>query len=269
MPNWQALSKEKHANAGWVSPTGYPQAKTDAVAPLLVAELSHALAYYPIVFSPASDGVYRLHALLSLESGSNLFLNYQDKWMVPYVPAVYRSYPFNMVQNEEDKHILAVDVDAAFFHEQAQQDDQAVLVEDGQPSDSLKPLINFMQQRVVQQKQTDQLVAQLSEKDLIEEWPIKLKVGPAEEDMRKLGGLFRINEAKLQALPEADISELAKSGALSVAYAQLFSQARLKEMQARFIQFKQQTQAAAPAAAEQIDLDKLFDGDSDSDVFSF
>ncbi|SBS25801.1 SapC [Marinomonas aquimarina] len=267
MPNWQALSKEKHAKAGWVSPTGYPQAKTDAIAPLLVAELSHALAYYPIVLAPVENGGFRLNVLLSLESGSNLFVNYQDKWMVPYVPAVYRSYPFNMMLSEEGKHVLAVDVESAFFHEQAESSDQAVLDDEGQPGESLKPMIGFMQQRLLQQQQTDALVLQLVEKGLVEEWPIQLKVGPAEEDVRKLGGLFRINERKLQELPESDISALAKSGALSIAYAQLFSQARLKEMQARFIQFKQQTQTAAPV--EQVDLDKLFDGESDSDVFSF
>ncbi len=267
MPNWQALSKEKHANAGWVSPTGYPQAKADAIAPLLAAELSHALAYYPFVFAPVEGGRYRLNVLLSLESGSNLFVNFDNKWMVPYIPAVYRSYPFNMMQEEVGNHVLAVDLDSTFFHEQAQSDDHTVLDADGEASETLKPLINFMQQRLVQQQQTDVLVAQLSDKGLIEEWPIELKVGPTEDDVRKLGGLFRINERKLQELSEADISELAKSGALSITYAQLFSQARLKEMQARFIQFKQQTLAATPV--EQVDLDKLFDGESDSDVFSF
>lgn len=268
MPNWQALSKDKHANAGWVSPTGYPQAKADAIAPLLVAEMGHALAYYPIVFAPVGESGYRLNALLSLESSTNTFINFEDKWMVPYVPAVYRSYPFNMMQNTEGNHVLAVDLDSGFFHEQSESGDNAVLAEDGQASDSLKPLIDFMQQRLAQQQQTDQLVAQLVEKGLLEEWPIELKVGPEEEDVRKLAGLFRINESKLQNLPEIELSELAKSGALSIAYAQLFSQARLKELQVRYVSFKQQLQVVSDQG-EKVDLDKLFDGESESDVFSF
>ncbi|MCO4785273.1 MAG: SapC family protein [Marinomonas atlantica] len=267
MSNWHALSKEKHANAGWVSPTGYPQAKTDAIAPLLMAEMGHAMAYYPFAFAPIEGGVYRLNVLMSFESETNLFVNFQSKWMVPYVPAVYRSYPFNMMQNTEGGHVLAVDVDSEFFHESAESEDQVVLSDDGQPSDSLKPLIEFMQQRLLQQQQTDQLVAQLVEKNLVEEWPIELKYGPDDEDVRKLAGLYRINEKALQELPETELSELAKSGALAIAYAQLFSLARLKDLQTRYVQFKQQTQQQA--APEEIDLDKLFDGDSDSDVFSF
>lgn len=267
MPNWQALSKEKHANAGWVPPTGYPQAKSDAIAPLLAAELSHALAYYPIVFAPKKEGGFSLNVLLSLESNTNVFINFQDKWMVPYVPASFRSYPFNMMQNAEGKHVLAVDVESSFFHTQALPTDKAVLETDGLASESLKPMINFMQHRLLQQQQTDALVSQLAEKDLIEEWPINLKIGESEDEVRKLGGLFKINELKLQALPESDISNLAKTGALSIAYAQLFSQARMKELRTRFIQYKNQTQGVAPV--EQVDLDKLFDGESDSDVFSF
>lgn len=269
MPNWHALSKEKHANAGWLPPTGYPQAKTDAIAPLLVAEMGHALAHYPFAFAPIEGGAFRLNVLLSLESSTNLFVNFQNKWMVPYVPAVYRSYPFNMMLNSEGGHVLAVDVDSDFFQEQAEDEAQAVLSEDGQPSESVKPLIEFMQQRLIQQQQTDRLVAQLAEKNLIEEWPIELKFGPSDEDVRKLGGLFRINEKALQELPPEDLSALTKSGALAIAYAQLFSMARMRELQARFVQFKQQSQTAGQSAVEEIDLDKLFDGESESDVFSF
>lgn len=265
MANWHALSKEKHENSGWVAPTGYPQAKQDAMTPLLVAELSHAIAYFPIVFAPVAEGRYQLNALLSVESGTNLFLTAQNKWMVPYVPASYRSTPFNMLPNENGEFVLAVDMDSEFFHLEAQADDRAVLV-DGQPAEDMASLIEFMRHRVAQQKQTNELVQQLSEANLIEAWPIEFKVGPAEEDVRRVNGLFRINEPALMALPEQTLAELMKSGALAMAYAQLLSQARLQDLQKRYAIFKQQM---TPESTEAVDLDKLFDGDSEGDVFSF
>lgn len=266
MPSWHALSKEKHVNSGWAAPTGYPQAKTDSIVPLLAAEVSSALPYYPLVFAKNAQGDFQLSALLSLESGSNLFVNMANQWMVPYIPAAFRSYPFHMMSNNEGGHVLAVDVDSAFFHEQAQPGDQPILTSDGQPDENLKPLITFMQQRVAQQKQTDTLVKSLQESGVIESWSIDVRFGPQEEDVRKVIGLFRVNEKALQELPDDKLSELAKSGALGIAYGQLLSMARVKELQARYLQFVQQTKKSD---IEKVDLDKMFDGDTGNDVFSF
>lgn len=130
----------------------------------------------------------------------------------------------------------------------------------------MKPLITFMQQRLLQQKQTDALVKQIADVGLIEPWSIDVRFGPGEEDVRKLLGLSRINEQKLKELDPANLSELAKTGALGLIYAQLLSMARIKDLQARYLQYKRQTQKAE---VEKVDLDKMFDGDSGADVFSF
>ena len=266
MPNWQALSKEKHLKSGWVPPNGYPQVKKESAAPILAAELGEALPYYPLVFIADNKGEFRLNVLLSLESGSNLFVNMANQWMVPYVPAAYRSYPFQMMENGKGGQVLAVDVDSQFFQVEAVSSDRRILTDEGEPQESTKPLITFMQQRYAQQKQTDALVKQIADLELIESWSIDVRFGPGEEDVRKLLGLSRINELKLKELEPSQLSELAKTGALGLVYAQLLSMARIKDLQARYLQFKKQTQKTE---VEKIDLDKMFDGDSGSDVFSF
>lgn len=266
MPNWHALSKEKHINSGWIAPTGYPQAKSDSIVPILAAEIGQALAFYPLAFSKTDASGYQLNALLSLESGTNLFVNMANQWMVPYIPAAFRSYPFNMMSNSSADQVLAVDIDSGFFHEQAQAGDLAVLTSEGEPADSMKPLINFMQQRSAQQVQTNLLVKSLADCDIIEPWSIDVRFGPEEGDVRKLLGLYRINEKALQELPGAELSELAKSGALGLAYAQLLSLGRIKELQARYTQYKLQVQKPD---IDKVDLDKMFDEGPEDDLFSF
>ncbi|WP_425642633.1 SapC family protein [Marinomonas gallaica] len=266
MPNWQALSKEKHAKSGWVAPSGYPQAKQDSIASVLAAELGQVLPYYPLAFVSDGKDSYHLNAMLSLESNTNLFINSANQWMVPYIPAAFRSYPFQMMSNGSGGHILALDVESDFFLEEAVSPSQRILTDDGEPNESMKPLITFMQQRLSQKIQTDTLVKQLADLNLIEPWSIDVRFGPEESDVRKLLGLSRINEKALQELAPESLSELAKSGALGIAYAQLFSMARVKDLQTRYLQYLQQTKK--PEVAE-VDLDKLFDGDDGNDVFSF
>lgn len=266
MPKWQALSKEKHLKSGWLAPNGYPQVKKESAAPILAAELGEALPYYPLVFIADNKGGFRLNVLLSLESDSNLFLNMANQWMVPYVPAAFRSYPFNMMDNGQGGQVLAVDVDSQFFQLEASSQERRILTDAGEPEENMKPLITFMQQRLLQQKQTDALVKQIADVGLIEPWSIDVRFGPGEEDVRKLLGLSRINEQKLKELDPANLSELAKTGALGLIYAQLLSMARIKDLQARYLQYKRQTQKAE---VEKVDLDKMFDGDSGADVFSF
>ncbi|CUB02775.1 SapC family protein [Marinomonas fungiae] len=100
MPNWQVVSKEKHINSGWVSPSDYRQAKESALAPLMAAEISHALPFYPLAFVKLPDGRFQLNAIFSLKNDVNLFLNQANRWLVPYVPAALLSYPFAMMKTD-------------------------------------------------------------------------------------------------------------------------------------------------------------------------
>lgn len=266
MLNWQVLSKELHAGASWKAPTGYPQAKHDAFAPLLAAELSEALPYYPFFFSKIGEHSFRLCVLLSVDNKTNLFINIKQKWMVPYVPAAYRSYPFNITNDVNGNLTVVFDKDSDFFCEIAREGFQQVFSTNGILSDSFQLVIHFMQQRYAQQQQTDKLVAQLTDCGLIEAWPLEIKASGVEE-VRNIMGLFRINEKALQSLPASILSELSSSGALSIAYAQLFSQARIKQLITRYGLFNEQINQSP--SSNEMDLDKFFDGENGNDVFSF
>lgn len=267
MAKWQVVSKEKHAKSGWLSPTNYEQAKSTGLAPLTAAEVSHALPFYPLAFAKLSDDQFQLCAIFSLKNGENLFLNKDNRWLVPYVPAALRSYPFSMMETSSGSHVLAVDVESAFFKDAATAKDNRILTEQGEADESLSQLLDFMRQRMAQQQTTDKAVQLLIDHSLLEPWTVKVHSDNGELLEQQLPGLYRANEESLKALTPDTLSYLMQSGALGLAYSQVFSQPRLKDLQARF-NIKQQQQQQQNANLDQIDFDKMFDGDSE-DIFSF
>lgn len=142
-----------------------------------------------------------------------------------------------------------------------------VLDSEGKPVESLNALVNFMQQRAVQQTLTDEAVAKLEAYGLIEAWTPQNEVASDSAKETKLG-IYGISESALRALDGEQLMDLNKSKALDIAYAQLFSRARLHDLKVRQEHYIQTT-AVTSNTEEKVDLDKLFDGDSEADVFSF
>lgn len=266
MPNWQPLSKEKHSNAGWVMTNRYPQAQQDAIAPLLVDEMSHASAFYPMAFAKRGDGSFRFVALLSLEQSTNLFINLQHKWMVPYIPAHYRSGPFNLLKTKANQSFMAVDIESEGFSEVASTGAQPVFNEEGALHESIKPMMDFLKQRDTQQQKTDQIVEFLGQHGLLIPW----ENIPAMQNVegQPVVGLYRIDERALHGLSGDTLSKMMKNGAMAVAYSHLLSLARMTDLQTRYKLFKEQTKNITSDVGK-VDLDAMFGENSDNDLFSF
>lgn len=261
--NWQALSKERHLSAGWVSPTNYNHAKSTNVIPVVGAEVSQLLPFFPLAFLKTDSDRFQLVALLSLRAGVNVFVNPQGKWVVPYTPSMLRSYPFNLAANGTGGYVLAADTSSEFFFESEHAGTQPVLNQDGSPSDALQSVMSFMQARIAQQTITDKAVQALFDHGLLESWA-------AEDDdqvKHAVNGVYRVNESMLKSLKGEALEALSQSGAIGIAYAQLFSLARLKDLKVRQAHHEQLN--TSKPLEEKMDLDKLFDGQSGNDVFSF
>ena len=256
MSRWVALSKEQHKNAGWKKFSHYLFAKSDAVAPVLLAELSHVIPYYPLSFTRTAQGSFQLVVVQSLQTGLNLYVNKEGRWLAPYVPSVYRGYPFMLIA-QEDQWVLCVDETAQNFHDEKMPGDTALFV-DNELSEELKSVLNFHNSRVQNQKLTTQVVEQLNQADLIVPWTIQLKTSP-EETGKTVDGLFKIDETKLKTLSPETLTTLNSSGALGLAYAQLLSQVRLNDFGQRYEYFNKMHQQPVD-----VDLDKLFGEDDDS-----
>ncbi|SBT19295.1 SapC [Marinomonas gallaica] len=266
MPNWQAVSKDTHANAGWRSLTHYRHAQTMTVVPVFAAEMGHLLQYYPLAFVKKEDNHFQLCALLGLKSGENAFLSFDERWKATYVPAALRSYPFSLLKNAEGKQVLAADVDSDFFNVLAQPGDQDVLSHDGNPHSSLTELLQFMLHRDVMQQKTDNAVQALAAQNVLSLWTVPVTNDAGQTEQKELMGMYHVDEEAVQKLPEEVLGSLAKAGALGIAYAQLFSQVRLKDLHALQAQRDVLTQTSDK---DEIDLDKMFGESSGEDLFTF
>jgi len=101
-------------------------------------------------------------------------------------------------------------------------------------------------------KVTDLAVAALAQADVIQPWPIKLKTDQGEQ---AVGGLHRVDETALRALPDEGFLKLRKAAALPIAYAQMLSVGQLGvfALLARLHQQPGPPQRTAAALPESID----------------
>lgn len=271
MATWHAINKTDHLHAGYKKYDNYNHAKTDTVAPLLMAELTQALPYYPLAFlqnpskTESNTVNYQLVTLHSLQPGLNLYVNDNGQWMAPYIPSHYRSYPFKLIPNDqkENELTLCFDQDAQLVHDNALAEDVVIFTPEAELTQDMKNLMSFLQQCESNRQLTHTLVNQLAEQDLIQPWSIEIKASEDSEQPQTVKGLFKIDEQALKDLDPANLSILAKSGALGLGYAQLFSQARLKDLTTRYQYHVQQQAKGNPV---DMDLDSFF---SEEDSFKF
>lgn len=272
MPRYIPLQRQLHKQSGWQPVKNFSFTQDMAVAPLLVEELSHVLPHMAIAFSKTEhiESGYELVAIQSLQPGINLFVNTDGRWLGSYIPAAFRGYPYALLREEGTDNLhLCIDADSELFHEEIAEGDLRVLTDEGEPAEEVAKVLNFLQQCHQNRLLTHKLVQQLVDNELIQPWRIDLKQPKenGEAEVVAVEGLFEINKEALDALPADKLQELHQSGALSMAYCQMWSKPRLSNLtplyQVRSNALKQQQ-----AKAAEPDLDQLF-GEAEEDIFKF
>lgn len=165
---------------------------------------------------------YMLVALLGLEPGVNLFVAPDGRWLGRYVPAALRGHPFRLAHAEQDKLALCVDQDSGLI---GQYGDEAFFDANGEVAEPVKQVMEFLTQIERNRAATEVLCDRLRDLGLIQTWPVKLQGGDGGE--RAIEGLYRIDEAALNALPVEQLAALRDAGGLSMAYCQLLSMQHL------------------------------------------
>ena len=109
MPQFAAVSRERHANKKWLRYTNLAFTAGEAIAPIVGTELAHAALAMPCAFVQQS-GRYVLAAVLSFPGGRNMFVAPDGRWLGRYIPAVFRLYPFLLRPSKgTDGVVLCVD----------------------------------------------------------------------------------------------------------------------------------------------------------------
>lgn len=253
MPQFTAVSRERHATARWSRPRNMAYVRHDPTVPLVMAELSKAIPTVPVAFI-AAGGAFQLVAVLSLVPGQNMCVTPDGRWLLGYMPAAIRAFPFRMLLPEGGAEpILCIDERCELLPGEAS-DGEAFFNADGSISAALEPVLRFHAELERNRAVTQLAVGALQQANLIVPWTITIRSGDGE---RAIEGLYKIDEAAMNDLPVDAFDKLRAVGALPIAYGQLFSMNQLSVF--RTLADMQAKLAPQPAPAMPDTLDKLFD----------
>ncbi|WP_108460886.1 SapC family protein [Devosia naphthalenivorans] len=261
-----AVSPERHRNRQWRPLGNYAHARNRHLVGIATSELAQAVTTFALAFVVQND-VAGLVAICGIEPNSSLFVASDGTWLGRYVPAMLRAHPF-AIANSEGKQVLCID-EASGLAGPNDDNTRPFFDESGAIARPTAEVIKFLEAVNGQLQRSNQLAGQLRKHGLLEPWPIDVR-GAQTPDGKKLEGLLRVNEAALNALPDAAFLEL-RGGALALAHAQLLSMPNLSLLpriaearQARERQIKQRRAEEAamfqPSGGNQdvIDWDRMF-----------
>jgi hypothetical protein len=212
------VSQQRHRD--WYIKTGndYSFAGKVNSVPLVAAEITIAAQTYPIVFAGESDLVPVV--LLGVRDGENLFIGKDGAWDAKYVPAFVRRYPFVFSSTDEGRNFtLCLDEDFSGLNTEGK--GERLFDTEGERTQYLKNVLNFLQVYQAQFQRTQTLCKKLADLDLFE--PMQAQVRLKSGQQLTLGGFKVVSRDKLKALPAETLGELAKADELEVIYAHLAS----------------------------------------------
>ena len=223
MTELAAISRERHAKKAWKDVTDYAFASGDSVIPLLGVELSNVVPAMPMGFIE-QEGRYQLVAITSLQPGANLYVAPDGKWLVPYIPAGLRAYPFKLAQHKNTEKLTLCINEASGLLVDKTEGGNAFFDDEGEPTEKIKEILEFLAEIEASRTATQRAVDALADAGLVTPWALNLRQG---ENIVPVEGLFQIDEVTLNNLDDADFLILRESGSLSVAYAQMLSMHQL------------------------------------------
>lgn len=89
----------------------------------------------PLAFSLNQEQKAITFIIQGLKPGTNLLLDRAGKSRVGYIPAIYRNYPFSLIQTENGQLLLRIDEESGFVQET---EGEPFLGADGEPDTALK-----------------------------------------------------------------------------------------------------------------------------------
>jgi hypothetical protein len=218
------------------------------LAPLVVSEFPQAAQSFPIVFVKSQPDADTLapFALLGLAQSENLFLGQNNQWLSGYIPAFFRRYPFAMARIDAQKQEFALCVDEGSGL-LADSGGVPLFEADGKKSPALEKAFNFTAEYQKLVPMGEMLCGLLQELELFSPLEINVERGGKKT---KLQGLFRIDEAKVNALADDDFLKLRNKGVLPLVYAHWLSLGRISELAK--LQQQQQSTTEPKAAVTQL-----------------
>ena len=225
----EPLDRNRHAGLRLRPHAGFAFAASANAVPLLIGEFALAAVSMPIVFAGQGE-VVRPVAVTGLRQGRNLFVGADGAWAKGvHIPAHLRRVPFLLLtapaapgaETDAPRLLLGIDPHSPRFSEDPTEPDAAPLFVDGEPSPETLNARDFCLAHHRDVEATNRAADALSAAGVLVAQQGKVEL-PGGEILR-LTDFKVVDEAKLNALPEADFARLRASGALAAAYCHLVS----------------------------------------------
>lgn len=252
MAKWTPLSRNTHANRHYQPRQNFAHTRRQRLAPAMLGELSMLVPHYVLAFIQQDDA-FRPMVLMAAPRSDNLYLNAQDQWALPYVPAALRAYPFALARTAE-RALFSIDIASLCEAPHG----EPLFDAEGKMTEWVQNSYDFLTRMEGERKATEHAADQLQSAGIIEPWPLTLNIN---EQAVGVEGLFRINEKAMNAL-EASAYHALQGAPMMLAYAQLYSMAQIPQFMQRAGQQQQHQQPVE-------DIDELFGSADDTLKFNF
>jgi len=271
MADYVAIQRSAHFNAGYTPTTDLSFAARMATVPLLKEELPYIIQHLAVGFvkrAGRSNDSFELIGLQSLAPNKNYFVLPDGRWLCSYSPAFYRAHPFALRSDEQDKQ-LQLSIKSDCINDNPSETDIRFFEEDKTLTPRMQEILKFLTESLRSREATLKLCNALQDAKLIVPWPISYT--EADENnkplARTLQGLYHIDSNALGNLPAKELAGLNTCGALNIAYGQLFSEPRLKDLTKLQDGHRHWQDQQSKQNTPEPDLDDIF-GNKD-DLFSF
>lgn len=217
----QPISLQQFANKKFQRTKNYAFASKELLAELVAKEFPKAALAMPVAFVAVGDAFSPV-AVLGLNTGKNLFVSLDGRWIGRYIPAAFRGYPFSLAKTEDGRQVFCIndapgvisDVDGEPFFEQT-----------SEPTQAVKDIFDFLTQTASNRLVTMQIIKVIQKHQLIVPWVIKIK--GADQTEHTMNGLYRLDETAFNLLPSEALFEIRQAGALPLIFCQLLSMQHL------------------------------------------
>lgn len=215
------LDRNRHRNYRFrPSSTGLKFAAKSVALPIAPVEFAHAALEFPIVFAVNSDGSGTPIGLFGVRENENLMINDKGDWQGYYIPGFIRRYPF-VLNFDPSNNAPFVLFDETYDGIGEGGEGERLFNEDGGETEIMKSTLAFLSEFSAQNEHAHQFVATLKKHDLLVPQQVVFK--RTDDESYSLDGFHIVDEKRLQALSDAAMLELVRSGDLGRIYAHLLS----------------------------------------------
>lgn len=227
----QMLDSKLHRHKRLKGPGDFGVTKNMHAVFLTAAEFPHAGVEYPIIFvntgEKLADGRPMVSpvALLGLVANENLRL-VDGRWNARYMPAFIRRFPF-LTARVEGSDSPGIFIDTAWEGFNDTEGDR-LFDDEGNPSDTLKRVVDYLQNFDHEQARTRMFCERLVQLDVLKEMTADATMPDGQSV--KVEGFLSVDEDKLHDLPDATVLELHRNGMLMLLHAHLVSMANIRQL---------------------------------------